>query len=627
MKKYAQYYILMIRKTVLLTIAVLLITIGIYADRHSRLPLEFKSCGYNLRVEGSSADFSFRTSEKKISNRLSVITITMKAPVPTTPSPVKIKWSQPSCGVAGVWKSNSYLNKTIKPDWYPSKVKSMLAKNAPVIQLFGNSNNNILTFAVSDALNTVELSTGVREEDGRIYCVINLFKEKHKAIKEYSVEILIDRTERPFYKSLNNVASWWASHKGFEPAEVPEIATKPMYSTWYSYHQNMSEQELISEVRVSARMGFKAIIVDDGWQTLDSNRGYAYTGDWKPERLTKMKQLVNTVHKEGLKFILWYGVPLVGEKSETFPRFKGKYLRQWKGQGAWELDPRYPEVRHHIIDTYRRAIADWGVDGFKLDFLGRFVANSNTELTRSNGRDYASVNEATDRLMTDIIRELRKVNKDIMIEFRQPYTGPLMRKYGNMFRVGDCPNSYVVNRVGMVDLRLISGNTAVHSDMIMWTYKERVEDAALQFLNIIFSVPQISVRLEDIPKDHFKMVKFITEYCNRNRETLLNGELKPQNPAENYPVISAHSKKKSVYALYSNQIISPESGNFDLINATTSKEIHLNCKDNFGKYNYKVFNCMGELKDSGTINLTKRVHTVAVPPSGVVEFHNSKTKK
>ena len=68
-------------------------------------------------------------------------------------------------------------------------------------------------------------------------------------------------------------------------------------------------------------------------------------------------------------------------------------------------------------------------------------------LEATGGRDFASVNEATDRMMTDVLAELRKVKPDVMIEFRQPYIGPLIRKYGNMFRASDCPNSYLANRV------------------------------------------------------------------------------------------------------------------------------------------------------------------------------------
>ena len=111
----------------------------------------------------------------------------------------------------------------------------------------------------------------------------------------------------------------------------------------------------------------------------------------------------------------------------------------------------------------------------------------------------------------------RAIDPEVMIEFRQPYIGPLMRKYGNMFRAGDAPNAYVANRVRTIDLRLLSGETAVHSDMIMWHPDEPVERAALQLLNVMFSVPQVSVRLGEIPRPHLDMVTFYTGYWSENR--------------------------------------------------------------------------------------------------------------
>lgn len=111
-----------------------------------------------------------------------------------------------------------------------------------------------------------------------------------------------------------------------------------------------------------------------------------------------------------------------------------------------------------------------------------------------------------DVLLTDAMTSLTAINPDILIEFRQSYVGPSIRKYGNMLRVADCPNDAIMNRADIVNLRFTSGKTAVHSDMIMWNPEDRVESAALQFASILYSVPQISMRLECLPADHYKML-------------------------------------------------------------------------------------------------------------------------
>ena len=52
----------------------------------------------------------------------------------------------------------------------------MFAREAPVSCLFGSDDQNVLTFAVSDALNTVLIGSGIREEDGLIYNEVDVLQ-------------------------------------------------------------------------------------------------------------------------------------------------------------------------------------------------------------------------------------------------------------------------------------------------------------------------------------------------------------------------------------------------------------------------------------------------------------------
>jgi alpha-galactosidase len=584
----------------------------------------FQLADVELTVEGDLGSFSLEVDTRQVEPGLEVASLTLESPASVRPPPLALSWTLPAHDMQGIWSTANWSNKTIGPDWSMSGVSSMFARNAPVLSLFGSDDGNRITIAVSDALNMVRLQAGIREEDATVRGRIELFSERQPATTSTGVEIRIDRRDVPLRESLADVGQWWASHPGFEPAPVPALARLPMYSTWYSYHQSVSAPELLREVELAKELGYEAIIVDDGWQTLDSERGYAFTGDWEPVRIPAMREFVDGVHERGMKLLLWYSMPLVGEKSRIFPEFEGKYLRYWNGQGAWVLDPRYPEVRAHLIDTYRDAMTDWGVDGFKLDFLGFFVATDSTELTIAAGRDYASVSEAADRLLTDVMEQLRALNPDVMIEFRQPYIGPLMRKYGNMFRAADAPHVAVENRLRTVDLRLLSGNTAVHSDMFMWHAGDTVETAALQFLNVLFAVPQLSVKLERMPPDHREMVRHWTSYWRANRDVLLDGELIPHAPLANYPLIEAVNDRKRIIATYGDLIVRlPEDHGakaFDVINAGHRARIVLEVGGAFGRFDYRVLDTMGREFGAGAVELRPGVYRFSVPRSGMLEF-------
>lgn len=586
------------------------------AEEKAVVPIEFNSDF--LKIEGDLRDFDVTWTSKELEKGLEVVDLQLRSQRASTPPRFSVKWDFPSIDITAFWNPNISVDKV---SYYRNQVTSRASSYAPVSVFINARDMNRFAFACSDALNKVSFRSYLREEDARFYCEVVFFDEKIPPLDEYKVQIRIDTRNIPYFKALDDVSKWWAQMEDYTPAPVPDFAKWPVYSTWYSFHQNLNADDIASECKIAQTLGFDAVIVDDGWQTLDDQRGYAFTGDWEPVRIPDMKGFVQRIHGLGMKFLLWYSLPFVGEDSKNYQRFRGKYLTYWEGQGAYVLDPRYPEVREFIINTYETALKEWDLDGFKLDFIARFAADEQTVLTASQGRDYASINEAVDKLMTDVMSRLRALKPDILIEFRQPYIGPLMRKYGNMFRATDCPNMAVTNRARTTDIRLLCGNTAVHSDMLMWHAEDSVETAALQILNILFSVPQLSVRLDQIPDDHLEMVKFWIEYWRENRDVLLDGEFIPVNPGSVYPKILAKSGTKTIVALFDDMYVSlggKECTRIDIVNAKGSNVVILDLTSDMGKVNTQSYNCRGNIVKTQTLSLKKGVYKLAVPASGLL---------
>src|SRR5699024_9968263 len=121
-------------------------------------------------------------------------------------------------------------------------------------------------------------------------------------------------------------------------------------------------------------LGFRTVIVDDGWQTDDTNRGYAFCGDWKvaEKKIKDMRAHVERVHQMGMKYLLWFSVPYVGMKSQMWKLFHDKLIGVDEEQQTGILDIRYPEVRTYLKNIYVKAVSEWGLDGLKLDFIDEF---------------------------------------------------------------------------------------------------------------------------------------------------------------------------------------------------------------------------------------------------------------
>lgn len=73
-----------------------------------------------------------------------------------------------------------------------------------------------------------------------------------------------------YTESLRCVQEWWQQEAGYSPVAVPAAAKLPMYSTWYSFHQQVSPEEIEQQCRLAKELGCGGVIVDDGWQTRTS---------------------------------------------------------------------------------------------------------------------------------------------------------------------------------------------------------------------------------------------------------------------------------------------------------------------------------------------------------------------
>ncbi|MGG1516454.1 glycoside hydrolase family 36 protein [Paenibacillus oryzisoli] len=581
-----------------------------------------KQSKHSYQLTGGGDKFQTALTIEVLEEGIELVHISVTAKQPETPPVLRLSWERPIMDIQGAWHPNGNRNRGLMPDFvnggYPSKSTS----SAPVVCLFNGASRNRLTFALSDTLNPVVCKAGVHEETAMFHCSVTLFEEPTSPFESYEATLRVDVRNMAYYDSLHEVQKWWSGLTGLTPSPVPASAREPMYSTWYSLHQSINPEAIEEQCRLAKELGCETIIVDDGWQTSDNARGYAFCGDWEvcADKIPDMNVHVGRVHSLGMKYMLWYSVPYVGRHSKAWDRFSDKMLYTIDSRGYGVVDPRYPEVREYLIGLYETAMREWNLDGFKLDFVDSFYLPEEKKHDVGRGRDYVSVPEAVDRLMSDIMDRLRSINPNVMIEFRQSYVGPYMRKYGNMFRAADCPNDAIENRVRTIDIRLLCGDTAAHSDMLMWHPEEPVESAALQLINVLFSVPQLSVLLERLPVEHVKMTAFWLAFWNEHRSVLLDGRLEPHNPELLYPLVLASSMDKVIAAVYYRTVVTfdrdlPET--IILVNGTRNDGVILELDRDGGSWTLEIKDCMGNVVEQSLYHMKQGVHSLPVPPAGI----------
>ena len=513
------------------------------------------------------------------------------------PQPLSIEWEDEMQGICSVWAPTALRNRGVWQWFKPTVNFSDIYDGAPIVSVIQGEKDNFATVAFSEAEIPVNTLFYVKDFDQKekVGFKIVLFENDKRTITEFKAQIRVDKRNIPYYRAVADVTEWW---KQFYPSNafVPKGSETPLYSTWYNFHQSPDQATLIKDLEIAAEMGFKTVILDDGWQIDGVGTAYYdFCGDWAvaESKFPDFQAFVDTVHALGMQLMVWFPVPFVGYETQDYKKFTGMYLYQHEEFRAGVVDPRYPAVRKYLVDTYESMSRKYGLDGLKLDFIDSFMLKDETP-AYNDGMDCKTLEESIVKLLEEIQTALKGIREDFMIEFRQNYVGPSIVRYCNMLRVADCAFDSLTNRIGVADLRMPNYDVAVHSDMLLWSSKETPQNCVLQLLDVMFSVPQISVLLQNSTNEQRKALKHFVSYWTENADVLLHGEFACDNVKYNYPMLSSQKGNKKIAVAYLPMTSVYHGEELDLFNATEKESLCVENPENYA-IQATVYDCFGNV--------------------------------
>ena len=527
-------------------------------------------------------------------------------------------WVEELKGVAGTWYPMGGRDHSFRQWWFPNTQESVFEAGAPVMCVYDYENKNIITAALSDSVKRTKISASVDDLNQRdeILLKVEIIDDGLFQQPDHEIILRVDKRPLEYYDAVAEACDWMRSFlKKLIP--IPEDARVPLYSSWYNFHQEPEQKLLTEELKVAAEMGFRTVILDDGWQFEGKNTGdYYKCGDWHValDKFPDFKKFVDDVHSFGMKLMVWFPVPFAGFATEDYRRFKDKMAFDIDWMRAGVYDVRYKELRDYIAGTYEKFVDDFGIDGLKLDFVDAWGTTTDVP-PKNDDMDHERLFDAVRTLMDEIYDKMTARDPDFLFEFRQVYVGPEIVNHCNMLRVADCAADSVTNRIGIGSLRIVNGATAIHSDMLLWGKKESPVNCMRQMLNIMFSVPQISVLLTKVPGDQKLAVKRFVDYWSENRDVLLDGKFRAVDPGANYSLMSAEKDGKKITVLYSTSEVELTACAEDVWNNTFKNYIVVSCAP--GK-DYAVFDWRGDKIGCGVTAGT--IQKIAVPAGGMVKF-------
>jgi alpha-galactosidase len=586
----------------------------------------------NVRLEGATGGFKSTLTTRAEAPDVDIVTLALENSKPEVPGKMMLKFAHPSIDIQTYFHPAMEMQKQSLEGWEHNGGRGWISSVnqwAPVLAMYNLNGENRLTVACSDIINPVWMQYAINEYNGELNISVELFHRMLKPIKSATIELRLDYRNQRYTDALAATQQWWRIQHNLRPAPIPEAAKSPVYSTWCSYHEQISDKIVEEQCRLAKSVGCDMVIVDDGWQSTFTGPNWTYAGfgdfTLNTERFPDFEAHIRRVKAMDMKYMLWFAVPFIGDKSMAVDKMKDKALYHLDWGRAYVMDPRFPEVRTYFIDQYVAFCKKYPLDGLKLDFIDIMKPEDERnpmQFPTGGGRDYDSLEEAVDRFAADLYKALTAINPDMMLEFRQNYIGPKMSQYGNMFRAIDGANGAIQSRIRILDMRNL-GVGLVHSDMVMWHPSDPVESAALQIQNAFWAVPQVSVLFEKQTQEHRDMVAFLLGFWKKHRDLFLEVPLKMDNPDNNYLSVSAQSKGRQMLTLYAPvaaKVPAPEQALY-VVNATrqSSVTLHLD-KAAKGKRKITIQTCTGKVTKTYSSKLSAGLHQFEVPPAGVLSI-------
>ena len=408
-----------------------------------------------------------------------------------------------------------------------------------------------LAFLNSRQVNRFSIGLTDLDDDTQIFARMN----QEKCTYDVTVTVVLHEESRDFDLVLDERAiPWtdaladWREKLSLPHPAFPEGAWRPVFCTWYAVHAAVTQDWVEKNAEIASGLGFKTLIIDDGWcfdvmkrvspETIST--WYEWIGDWELSRkkFPDFEGHRARVQGMGMKYLFWVAPFLIGAKSEFSKQYsdsiKPKYI-----DGCRVIDSRKPDAMNAQLEKMKHVIRDYGLDGLKVDFLDEIKP----DIHAPEGREVM-------KFVRELAKGIREVKQDALIEFRQGYASPGMMAYGTQFRAGDTPFDFIDNFQRLVQIRISMGDgIPVHADPVYWHPQESPMNISRHMIASLGGVPMLSMDLLAISETERKIIRRWLDFYEEHLDTFRSGTWKADYYQTNAAFLSVTGKEESIVIL------------------------------------------------------------------------------
>lgn len=426
---------------------------------------------------------------------------------------MQMRFSVPILDMHGYWVPESRTPST-KIVWVIES-KSAGQRAFPFIAFFNSRQINRLSASLTNLTDDARILAKMNQEK----CTYDITIEVALGKDSQDFELVIDQRPQVWTDSLAD----WRKALALPLPEFPEGAWEPVFCTWYAVHAAVTQDWVEKNAEVASRLGFRTLIIDDGWcfdvmkrvspETIST--WYEMIGDWflSEKKFPDFENHRKRVQAMGMKYLLWVAPFLIGAKSELYKQLADIVKPEYH-EGCYTFDSSRKEAAKLLLGKMKHVIQDYGLDGLKVDFLDYIFPN----MEEPRGED-------TTHFIQELARTIREVKKDALIEFRQAYATPGMLAYGTQFRAGDVPFDFIDNFHRLAQIRISVGDgVPVHADPAYWHPQESPENISRHMIASLAGVPMLSMDLLAISETEQKIIRHWLGFYQAHRETFNYGK-------------------------------------------------------------------------------------------------------
>ena len=173
--------------------------------------------------------------------------------------------------------------------------------------------------------------------------------------------------------------------------------SRPQYNTWIELMYDQNQADILDYARRLLANGLPPgiLMIDGNWQRYYGNF------EFKSERFSDPKAMVDSLHRRGFKVMLWISPFVTADSPEYRALAESGFLlrdatgqpaiiRWWNGQSAC-FDMTNPMAVDYLEQTLKAVMHRYGIDGFKFD------GGDNTFYDRSDLRPHRADAVSTDQ--------------------------------------------------------------------------------------------------------------------------------------------------------------------------------------------------------------------------------------